>query len=83
MDMVPLQVRISYDLLKELLHLPDDVKVLGIHGVEDLDGSFPLLLETPARHIKRDKMVIRYRQDTSAGAMLSGVGGVTTFDGFE
>lgn len=69
---VPITVRVSYGVLKELLCLPDDVEVLGIHGVNDLDGTFPLILETPLRHIKGGPMTVRFRKED----------GKTHFDGF-
>lgn len=69
----PITIRISYGVLKDLLHLPDDVELLGIPGVNDLDGSFPVILETPLRHIKGGPMQIRY---------VKAADGPVQFDGF-
>lgn len=71
-DLIPVTVRISYDALKELLKLPDDVNVLGIHGIDDIGGSFPLIIETPAKHLSRANLSITYRKD----------GETTSFVGF-
>jgi hypothetical protein len=62
-EAVPVTIRISYDILKELLKLPDDVRVLGIHGIDDHDGAFPLIIETPAKHIKRSNLSVVFRKE--------------------
>lgn len=51
MQRIPITVRISYDVLKDLLDLPEDVEVLGIPGINDVDGCFPLIIETPPKHV--------------------------------
>ena len=68
---VPVTLQIDYDLLKKLLHLPDDVKVLGVVGVKDDGGSFPLLVETPARHIKRTNLKVQYKQSAKVDVMAA------------
>ena len=72
-------IRVSYDLLKELLRLPEDVKVLGIHGVDDKDGAFSLLIEMPTEHLKPSNLTPEHREDdagtTFAGFRLSSPSG--------
>ena len=69
---IPATIRVSYDLLKEVLRLPDDVNVLGIYGADDVGGSFPLLIETPAKYLKQVDLKVEYRKDEAG----------TTFTGF-
>ena len=62
MTKVPITIRVSCDLLKQLLNLPDDVDVLGIVGVDDAGGAFPVLLETPVRHLNNVNLTCEYRR---------------------
>lgn len=73
MEKYPATIRISYDLLKQLLQLPEDVEVLGIHGIDDTGGAFPLIIETPVKHIKMSNLTLHY---------CSKKDGPTEFDGF-
>lgn len=63
MTKIPITIRVSYDALKQLLKLPDDVDLLGIVGIDDRGGTVPFILETPIHHIITASLSATYRQD--------------------